>query len=225
MFRPVSLALAAALALAGCDDVAPPPGEVIGTFQFAAVIEGGDAEGRCAFPESPEQLGFDAVLSYEPAPLEDGSRRFWIQILGAAGEPRAGRLTGTRFTTRSPPEPDRVPRSLETCRHDDDGDGLPDRTRCTLGFAEYIEGDLLAQVPARGCTAEALEACGAACRLPAFDPAAGEDLPPVGGVCGEVTEDVSPEPAESPCLCTGGAGEPAPAAPCTIVYRLQGVPS
>jgi hypothetical protein len=223
MFRPAPLALAAALGLIGCDDVAPPPGEVIGTFQFVAVIENDGGEGRCVLPESPGQLGFDAVLSYEPEPQGDGSRRFWIQILGATGEPRAGRLDGTRFTTRSPPEPDRVPRSLETCRHDDDGDGQPDRTRCTLGFAEYIEGDLLAQVPAGGCTAEALEACGDTCRLPEGEPGSGE-LPPVGGVCGNLTEDVVPEPAESPCLCTG-AGEPSPAVPCTIVYRLQGVPS
>ncbi len=229
---PRPLAILAALALAACDEVTPPPGELIGTFQFvAALAESDDLEAggdRCELPESPPAMRFDAVLSYEPTPLPDGSRRVWVQVVGQPGAPREGRLEGTRFVVRAPPDPERVPRSLETCRYDDDGDGLPDRTRCTLGFAEFLEGDLLAQVPpgcsegdrSSCCTEQALADCGGACLLP--DPT---NLSGVGGVCGTVVEDVAPEPAEDTCLCTGSGGSIGPARPCTIVYRLAGVPS
>jgi hypothetical protein len=222
VLRPLALVLAvAAASLAGCDDTRPPPGEVIGAFQFVAELDDDDAaaDGRCDLPESPQDLRFDAVLSYEPTPRPDGSKRFWIQILGSPGGLREGRLDGTRFVTRSPLDPDRVPRSLDACRLDDDGDGVPDRTRCTLGFAEFIEGDLLAQVPADGCTEAALADC-ESCQLP---PNGTDKLAPVGGVCGEVVQDVVPEPPADACFCTGGDGTVAPAAPCLLVYRLKGV--
>lgn len=227
MRRLLALAPVALLSLAGCDEAPPPPGEVIGTFAFTPDVPATAAgEGRCDLPGSPTSLRFDAVLSYEPSAGEDGSRRFWIQILGRPGDPLEGRLVGTRFVVRSPPEPDRVPRSLAACRLDDDGDGVPDRTRCTLQFAEYIAGDLLARIPPGNCTAEALAACEtcaregtcASCALDGLP----EDFDNVGGVCSEVTEDVVPAPADEACLCTGALGTVSPASPCTIVYRLVG---
>ena len=163
-------------------------------------------------------MRFDAVLSFDPAPLADGSHRFWIQILGQPGEPREGRLSGTRFIVRSPLDPKRVPRSLDACRFDEDGDGAPDRTRCTLGFAEFIGGQLLARVPAGGCEEATVASCGA-CGL------ATGDVAEAGGVCGDVTEEVVPEAAPDACLCTGADGTVAEASACTIVYRLVGRPS
>lgn len=216
MRRLLALAPVALLPLVGCDDVPPPPGEVIGTFAFAA--DRGAGAG-CDLPGSPTVLRFDAVLSYEPTPRGDGSRPFWIQILGRPGEPLEGRLDGTRFVVRSPPDPDRVTRRLNACRLDEDGDGAPDRTRCALGFAEFIAGDLLKRIPANGCTAAGLADCGATCRLPDTNP---ETIQTTGGVCGDVTEDVVPEPSEDPCLCTGAEGTVAPATPCTLVYTLVG---
>lgn len=221
MSRPSALALAATLALAGCDDVPPPPGEELGTFAFEAVLEAaGDDDGRCDLSESPETLRFDAVLSYEPVPLSDGTLRLWIQILGQPGTPREGRLSGTQFVVRSPADPGRVPRSLDTCRFDENGDGAPDRTRCTLLFAEFIGGELLSRVPADGCAD--LANC-TDCRFDSLEE--GQPLPPVGGVCGDVTEDVVPEPTEQACYCTRADGTVEAASPCTLVYRLVGRPS
>lgn len=222
MLRPPTLALAAAIALASCDDVRPPHGEELGTFAFEAVLEP-TGEGRCDLPRSPGTLRFDALLSYEPMPLPDGSRRIWIQFLGQPGTPREGRLAGTTFTVRSPAEPDRVPRSLDSCRLDGNGDGVPDSNRCTLLFAEYIHGELLSHVPTGGCAPADLAAC-IDCPLPS--PGEGQPLPPVGGICGDVTEDVAlPEPSGAVCYCTGTGGTVAEARPCVLVYRLVGRPS
>jgi acetyl-CoA C-acetyltransferase len=74
-------------------------------------------------------------------------------------------------------------------------------------------------------TPAGLAACGDACVLPAgwdADPKTVQEH--VGGVCGEVTEEVEPAPAEKTCLCTDDTGAVAPLATdktCTIVYRLK----
>jgi hypothetical protein len=208
---------AAALALGGCDDVKPPPGEVIGTFSFTATLDTTTRDGRCNFSRTPTSMRFDAVLSYEPTPLEDGSRTLWVQILGSSAAPREGRLTGTRFIVRSPVDPDRVPRTLDACRLDENGDAVPDQTRCTLQFAEFIGGDLFAELPGGDapCSAEALAAC-TTCALGT------KGVEETGGICGDVTEDVVPETATDACLCTDDAGTVAGAAACSIVYRLEG---
>ncbi len=217
------LLASAALAGASCEQVPPPPGELIGRFAFRADLVADEEDaGRCRFAGAPASLAFEAVLSFEPGETTaDGNVPFYLQIEERL---RNGELAGAAFSARSPsptptdPEPS-VGRTLRACT-------------CDLRFVEWIEGELIRAIPG-SCAAAALvpaDLCPGArgCTEPALGEDGGLDPAAVGGICGIVREVVTPSAAgldpsaAGPCTCeVDGVAEPFEQ-PCTFTYRLEG---
>lgn len=198
------LFVAAAL-LSSCDTTEPPPGELIGGFNFVATLgspEGG--EDRCRFEGAPAQITFEGVLSFDPS---DG--KLWITTGNVR---REGEISEAHFQVRSPKDGPGITRRLRACS-------------CNLRIVEWIEGDLLT---ARSCLPEGVPPVGTtpqAC--PALLEDGGLDWSDCGCVRGELREELEfPAVAEASagegCICEiDGVEGPAPER-CSYVYSLEG---
>lgn len=203
-------AAALVFVLAACGPVAePPPGELIGVFAITATRDPTIA-GSCAFSGVPDELAFEAVLSWDPATRTADGLSAWMQSDGIT---RPGSLEGTLVKVRAPtPRPDdpapSVPRTLRSCGG------------CELRFVEWIEAALWATVPG-SCAAipEELPCAGDRCPVAPIDEAGALAPDAVGAVCGTLREEVTAAAAD--CTCATPDGDVALQS-CSIVYRLEG---
>ncbi len=197
-------------ALAACGSAAePPPGELVGVFAVTATRDP-TATGSCAFGSVPEELAFEATLSWDPSVRTAAGLSAWMQTDGIT---RPGTLDGTLVKVRAPtPRPDdpapSVPRTLRSCG------------RCELRFVEWIEATLWATVPGSCAAIPDVQPCtGSRCPVAPLD--ADDRLVPdaVGALCGTLREEVTA--GSSPCTCSTSDGE-MELQSCSIVYRLEG---
>lgn len=206
MFRVSVLALLSLLWACGSSE--PPPGELIGTFAFRATLEP-QSERSCPYPESPERLDFEGILSWDP-----GTGAVWLSIGNRA---REGLLDGNRFEAALPA--DSVPRKLRSCG-------------CEMTFRERFQGMLVtdpalscldASAPVLAVPVEALEISPEDNGIERFTcPGTTEDgavdWGGCGGLCGTMIEAVA---APSGCVCELPGGPIAAPAQCEIRYKLR----
>lgn len=109
----------------------PPPGNLIGTFDFLATLE---PEGACILEEVagvPESFSFTAILSHEP---ETG--KLWLR---AGATEQVGEIQGNQFRVRTPSEGG-IPRTYSACT-------LARRQPCPLLLTEILEAEILSDCP------------------------------------------------------------------------------
>lgn len=195
-------AILASLLFLACEAEPPPPGLVIGTFDFVATLE---AEGACILEdvaEVPQSISFTAILSHDP-----DTGKLWFR---SGVTEQTGTLDENRFTVRTPAEGG-IPREFAAC-------SVARGRRCSFSFQEIARGEILSDCP----QAEAFQAT---MDLPC--PERQEDGTLLWHNCacarGTLEEVVRFEPrGDEVCTCIGRTRTEAVEDECRLVYRLEG---
>lgn len=198
------IATLATLLLVACAAEEPPPGTVIGTFDFVATLE---AEGDCLLEEIagvPASFSFTAILSHEP---EDD--KLWFR---SGATEQVGTLKGNRFFLETPEDGGGIPRAFNACT-------VARRQPCPFLLREVIDARIYSDCS--GELDEPAEAISAAC------PEMQEDGTLLWHNCacvrGRLEEVVwfVPEGTEV-CTCQTDAGAEIFEGSCRLGYRLEG---
>lgn len=198
--------------LLSCGSSEPPPGDLIGTFAFRATLEP-PAEQGCPWPDSPERLDFEGIVSWEPA-----AETVWLTIGGVT---REGRLEGDRFEAVLPGEEAggrAVPRKLRSCD-------------CEMEFLERFDLRLVDDplfscldqtVPITSIQGLSIESEPEGpfdrSRCPRTLDDGTIDWGGCGGLCGNMVESVKSPPG---CMCTVEGVPGAAPSLCEIRYKLR----
>lgn len=203
---PMRWPLAILLALLSCAQDPPPPGELIGTFDFVATLR---PSGACALEEIselPDPIRFTGVLSHEQ---ETG--KIWLR---SGGSEREGTLDGNHFTFQVPVAPPGIPREFASCT-------LSRRVPCPLAFTEILEGRILAE-----CQDEEDRWPPLAPQIACPEEQEDGTLRWHDCTCieGTFVEEVTFDPrADEICTCVGPQGTSELEGDCRLVYELIGV--
>lgn len=200
------------LALASCAPDPPPPGELIGTFDFVATLQ---PSGACVLEDVeglPDRIRFTGTLSHE---RETG--RVWLR---SGGSEREGSLDGNRFTFRVPELPPGIPREFATCT-------VARRTPCSLAFTEILEGRILADCEGTralaGAEVGAPDVGGTEVACPEVQEDGSLRWHDCTCVEGRFVEEVAFDPpGDEDCLCAGRQQTRALEPGCELIYELQG---
>lgn len=196
------IAILLGLLLVACEAEPPPPGLVIGTFDFDATLERG---GGCVLEDVAEvaqSFAFTAVLSHDP---EAGT--LWLR---SGPTEQVGTLEENRFSVRTPAKGS-IQREFSACTV------APGRL-CAFKVVEVLEGEILADCPSFRSLQEPSD-------LPC--PERGEDGTLLWHNCacarGTLEEIVRFEPrGDEVCTCAGRTRTETVASECRLVYRLEG---
>lgn len=198
--------------LLACAAEDPPPGTLIGTFDFVATLE---PEGTCILEDVagfPTSFEFSAILSHEV----DGGK-LWLR---SGATQQTGSLDENTFTVRTPSSGGGIPRSFDACT-------VARRKPCPFLVTEQIEAAILSDCPVE--LAQALE--GSAEEEPQAQdlpcPEVGEDGRILWHNCvcarGRLEEIVRFDPeGDEVCTCVGRTRTEPFEGSCTLVYRLEG---
>lgn len=195
------IAILAAFLLA-CEAEDPPPGSVIGTFDFVATME---STGECLLeevPGVPSSFTFSAILSHDPR-----SGKLWLR---SGATEQAGVIDGGRFTVKTPSDGGTIPRAFNACT-------VARRQPCGFQLVETIEAEILSDCPTEfGQLADDLPC-----------PETQEDGSLVWHNCacvrGTLEEVVRFEPEGGEvCTCAGRSQTETFEGSCSLVYRLEG---
>lgn len=194
--------------LLACAAEDPPPGTVIGTFDFVATLE---PEGACILEEvngTPASFSFTAILSHEP---ETG--KLWFR---SGATEQSGTIDGSRFSVRTPAEGAGIPRSFNACT-------VARRQPCAFLLTEAIEAEILSDCPAEFAERAADDDADA---LPCPEPQEDGTLLWHNCACvrGRLEEAVRFEPVgEEICTCRGEEETEVFEGSCRLGYRLEAV--
>lgn len=195
------IAILAALLLA-CDAEDPPPGDVIGTFDFVATLE---PAGECLLedvPGIPASFRFSAILSHDPA-----TGKLWLR---AGSTEQTGTIDGARFTVKTPAQGGGIPRTFDACT-------VARRQPCAFEVVETIEAEILSDCPS--------DFVALAEDLPCPEMLDDGSLVWHNCACirGTLEELLRFEPkGDEVCTCAGRTQTDAFAGACRLLYRLEG---
>lgn len=199
--------------LLACGSSSPPPGELIGTFSFRAILDETAAD-ACPYPDSPDRLDFQGTLSWE---RESG--QVWLSIGDVI---REGTLDGNHFLARLPGNDGggtrAIPRKLRGCdcdmtfRESFEVTLVDDLTFSCRDAPILLMDEVKHEAPQGAPGVEGLVPC------PQVLDDGTLDWGSCGGLCGALVEQVT---APDDCVCKWDAENQTPPSRCEIRYKLR----